>query len=1192
MTVAKFGNPCENSKSMSCWRENRPRTDWLAQFILLVLTFMGMPALAQTSMKVEVLRSFGLITNAPAYVPVGDLLKGSDGRLYGYTREDGTNAFGTVFRFDPATKAFTVLKTLAPLEGGDFSGQGQLRLGSLNEGTDGFLYGVTRAVSGSGASFLGSSMCFRLKPDGSEFTSLRRIENAEGIAVADGVLLASDGKLYGAIMAEGGIFRMNPDGSGYEAIPIPANVRPSNHRLVEGSDGKLYGTTEQGLDLFRVNKDGSSYETVAAPRGAGVGVIVRFFEGSDGKLYVLQRGAWNAEPTLLPRGDNMDILFQGSRVYRVDKDGSNLTVLFQFSSQPTLPNIARGMTLGSDAKLYITCESTNAPNARGVVFRIHQDGAGFELLHTFKAETGDGRDIAGGVTEGADGRLYGLVEAGLGSGAGGIYGVDKDGSDYDVEYQCIAKEIRGDRFPGGYGYYFTGDATYPVGGLADGGDGFLYGTSLAGGVYPRVEQYAGGGGTVFKIRKNGSGYQLLHSAEPGGLKAPLLLGSDGLFYGINSASGVEPNVNGTVFRIGRTVGSYELLHRFSESDGKRPVGQLLEGPDGKLYGLATEGGDFGGGVAYRMNKDGSDFEAIHHFQSLEGGGFEHGLKLLADGKLYGAALEGSEGGTVFRMNLDGSGFEVIFRPSLLVNSGQHQYPISPPILLTDGKLYGLTRVSSFYRMNLDGSGFEMLAAMGEQYPMSQLELGPDGHFYFSGQQAIFRFDRANRAIERLFFIVGFSPMQGYTAGNLIFSSADEIYTTLPTGPLYDLLRDDNDRGLPGMVEFSAQGGIIKLVPGTDFGDAPSAEQSGFASSYPVTLSADGAQHRARGPLLGSRRDAEMDGSHSATARGDNEDSVAGFWQSLNLAGSKEGVALGLLRQGVHSIACVSVAEANGELDAWIDFNRDGDWDDDGEQVAHSLPVVEGDNWLALPVPLTASTGKTYARFRLSTAGGLTPRGLAEDGEVEDYEVTILEASPAGSNNNFANARILSSALIRVQGSTKDAGLETGEALPAGFASATRSVWYRWTARGNGEFKVWVEPAEAVIAIWQGAGLNTLSQVAAGRTSVTVSDGVAGTDYVIQVTDTAAAGIDFTMRIEGAPAVNEAYFRSTATTVPGVLGLEVRGGGALPYALEYTENWLTWTLLKTGTLTNGILTVEDTEASSGKRFYRLKLLSPP
>lgn len=936
-------------------------------------------------MKVEVLRGFGVFNGPPAYVPVGELLKAEDGRLYGYTREDGTNGIGTVFRFDPASKEFTAIKSLAPNLAEGFFTEGQLLLGSLQQDGDGYLYGITRAGQGVNPPFYGDSMFFRLKPDGSEFTSLKKFSSAEGVAVADGVLLAGDGRLYGALMTAGGIFRMNPDGSGFEMLAVPETLVPSNHRLVEGSDGLLYGASEQGLDIFRIAKDGSDFQTVVAPRGANVGVIVRFFEGSDGKLYVLQRGAWNAEPAILSRGDNMDILFQGSRVFRVDKDGSNFTVLFQFSSQTDLPTIARGMMAGSDGKLYITCESPDAVDARGAVFRINQDGSGYELLHLFKAETDEGRDVAGGVTEGSDGRLYGLLEAGMGAGAGGVYGLANDGSGYAIEHQCIAMELRNNWQ--GSSHLHTGDAAYPVGGVIDGGDEFLYGTTMRGGVFPRMSFEARSGGTVFKIRKDGSGYQILHSAEYGGIKAPLCLGSNGVLYGVNLAYGEEPNPNGFLFRIGRDVGTYERFYTFDGDNGRNPVGKLIEGPDGKLYGLTEKGGEFDWGVAYRLNKDGSGYEVIHHFQYSEGASFEHGMIYQSDGKIYGGAMGGGVAGhgTVFRMNSDGSDFEVVFEFGSL-NTDQHKYGVSPPLLLQDNKLYGLTRYTSFYRMNYDGSGFEMLDALNGNFPMSELLQGSDNNFYFSTEYNVFRIDRYNRSIERLMFQAGNSPVRGDTAGQLTIVSPDEIYLTQTAGPLYDPSGNPDMIGEPG-YPIIPQGGILKLVPGEDFGDAPNASQSGFTQSYPVTLEEDGARHRVRGPLLGSRRDAEKDGAHSASAHGDDENYTTGG-DPITIAGSKEGVKLGVLRQEAHGIACVSVAGGNGKLDAWIDFNRDGDWDDEGEQVFQSLPIAEGDTWLLIPIPANAELGKTYARFRLSTAGGLSPRGLADDGEVEDYEVTI------------------------------------------------------------------------------------------------------------------------------------------------------------------------------------------------------------
>ena len=83
------------------------------------------------------------------------------------------------------------------------------------------------------------------------------------------------------------------------------------------------------------------------------------------------------------------------------------------------------------------------------------------------------------------------------------------------------------------------------------------------------------------------------------------------------------------------------------------------------------------------------------------------------------------------------------------------------------------------------------------------------------------------------------------------------------------------------------------------------------------------------------------------------------------------------------------AGANGGiLNAWMDFNRNGSWADQGEQIFFAKPVVPGLNSLTFTVPTTASQGATFARFRLSTARALSFTGAATDGEVEDYEVNI------------------------------------------------------------------------------------------------------------------------------------------------------------------------------------------------------------
>ena len=169
-------------------------------------------------------------------------------------------------------------------------------------------------------------------------------------------------------------------------------------------------------------------------------------------------------------------------------------------------------------------------------------------------------------------------------------------------------------------------------------------------------------------------------------------------------------------------------------------------------------------------------------------------------------------------------------------------------------------------------------------------------------------------------------------------------------------------------------GIQAVTPPTpiDFGDAP--------APYPTLLADNGASHIAVGPQLGASRDSESDGVASADADGDD----------LDGADDEDGVLFGSI--GADStVAALELELTNatlGIVDAWIDFNADGDWDDAGEQILASVNVDQGVQILTYTVPSGITVGDTFARVRVSSAGGLAPTGAASDGEVEDYQLTI------------------------------------------------------------------------------------------------------------------------------------------------------------------------------------------------------------
>jgi len=166
------------------------------------------------------------------------------------------------------------------------------------------------------------------------------------------------------------------------------------------------------------------------------------------------------------------------------------------------------------------------------------------------------------------------------------------------------------------------------------------------------------------------------------------------------------------------------------------------------------------------------------------------------------------------------------------------------------------------------------------------------------------------------------------------------------------------------------------LSGSDFGDAPD-------PTYPTLLASDGPRHTLTGLRLGPTVDGEPDGRPNATATGDG--------------GDENGVTF-LARLVATTTVTVQVevrgAPAGARLDAWIDWNHDGDWADPGEQVAASLAVANGSaNQFDVLVPDFTEKALTFARFRLSTVGGLAPTGPAADGEVEDYQVMLCPSPP-------------------------------------------------------------------------------------------------------------------------------------------------------------------------------------------------------
>lgn len=187
--------------------------------------------------------------------------------------------------------------------------------------------------------------------------------------------------------------------------------------------------------------------------------------------------------------------------------------------------------------------------------------------------------------------------------------------------------------------------------------------------------------------------------------------------------------------------------------------------------------------------------------------------------------------------------------------------------------------------------------------------------------------------------------------------------------------------------------IEELNDDYDWGDAPD-------PNYPTLSLNNGASHWIDGfTYMGNSVDGEADGQPDATATGDDLDII---YPPVN--DDEDGVVFtSVILQGQNATVDVN-ASVPGILNAWIDFDGNGSWADVGEHIFIDFGLAPGINNLMYTIPATATQGNTFARFRFSTQPGLNFDGMAQDGEVEDYQVYIgipttdiqMDPDPAGS----------------------------------------------------------------------------------------------------------------------------------------------------------------------------------------------------
>jgi uncharacterized repeat protein (TIGR03803 family) len=521
-----------------------------------------------------VLRRFQRGRIEPNYVQPG-LIEGSDGLLYGMSVYGGPSDLGTVFKIQKDGQNLAVLHSFGGKPDGGYAFE------ELMEGQDGALYGTALegGQNGYGTGYNGWGTVFKINKDGSGFTVLHHFEN-------------------------------NPDG-----------WQP-RCKLVQAPSGELFGITAAGGrhasgTIFALDTNGSNYRVVWHFSNTGTDTqqpYAGLVEGPDEALY----GAGYTDGSLR---------YGGGDIFKINKDGSGHTILRHFSLAGEPAALGGGIIVGSDGRLYGTSEAGGNPGV-GTVYVLNRDGTGFQVLHHFALDP-DAHGPYSGVVEASDGFLYGTTRR---PGVGAIYKISKSGMGYVIlKYLNMAQ-----------------DGGEPEAALIEGSDGWLYGTTPVFGLYGR--------GTVFKISKDGTGFVVLRhfttaAGEPNLTLSSLFEASDGVLYGTSYGGGNEGG--GTVFKMHKDGTGYGILYHFPWIDGnaRQPLAALVEGRDGALYGTTQLNGLNYKGAVFKIQKDGSGFMVLHEFTGRDGAQCEAGLLAASDGAFYGTApLGGDLGfGTIFRL---------------------------------------------------------------------------------------------------------------------------------------------------------------------------------------------------------------------------------------------------------------------------------------------------------------------------------------------------------------------------------------------------------------------------------------------------------------------------------------------------------------------------------------------------------------
>jgi uncharacterized repeat protein (TIGR03803 family) len=332
-----------------------------------------------------------------------------------------------------------------------------------------------------------------------------------------------------------------------------------------------------------------------------------------------------------------------------------MVALHAFSG-PDGSNPAAGLVMDRAGNLYGTTYM-GGTNDFGTVFKLSQVRGGWILttIHPFRGGN-DGANPVGRVVFGPDGALYGTTDQGGTANNGTVFSLTPPAT-FCSSAQCPWTET--------VLYSFTGgsDGAFPQAvDLAFDSAGSIYGTAYSGGPFCAFYQTCG---VVFKLAKSGQDwtettlYEFSGQPDGGNPVGGVAFGSAGNLYGTTVHGGVYDG--GALFELSPAGSGWTetVLHSLGNlPDGFGPLAGVILDQQGNIFGTANQGGTNHCGTVFELSlgAGGWTYSGLANFTGQNQGPAAVPT-LDASGNLFGGTQTcgAHQAGNVYELVPDGHG---------------------------------------------------------------------------------------------------------------------------------------------------------------------------------------------------------------------------------------------------------------------------------------------------------------------------------------------------------------------------------------------------------------------------------------------------------------------------------------------------------------------------------------------------------